>query len=126
VGVPFSRLLNIVKTTSTYDYVPILVFWVLSLITTGSGCEPKGTNKPQHEGPQAMMNIDEVIKKHADSLMTIPGVVGVYHGLDEKGSSCLKVMVIKINPEVERRIPKMLEGYAVVIEESGEIRPMKQ
>ena len=72
-----------------------------------------------------MMNIDDVIKKHADSLMAIPGVVGLYHGLDEKGSSCLKVMVIKVDAEVERRIPKMLEGYAVVIEETGEIRPMK-
>jgi hypothetical protein len=72
-----------------------------------------------------MKNIDEVIKMYADSLLTIPGVVGVYHGLNEDGSSCLKVMVKKKTPEVERRIPKELEGYAVVIDETGEIKPMK-
>ncbi len=72
-----------------------------------------------------MKSIDEVITLHADSLMAITGVVGVYHGLDEDGSSCLKVMVKNRTPEVERRIPRQLEGYNVVIEESGEIRPMK-
>lgn len=72
-----------------------------------------------------MMTIDDVIKKHAHSLMAIPGVVGLYHGLNEDGSSCLKVMVKKMTPEVQGRIPKTVEGYSVVIEETGEIRPME-
>lgn len=72
-----------------------------------------------------MKSIDEVITMNADSLMAISGVVGVYHGICEDGSSCVKVMVKIRTPEVERRIPRRLEGYHVVIEESGEIRPMK-
>jgi hypothetical protein len=72
-----------------------------------------------------MKTIDDVIKQFADSLMAIPGVVGVYHGLNEDGASCLKVMVKKKTGELEQRIPKRLEGFDVVIDETGEIKPMK-
>jgi hypothetical protein len=30
------------------------------------------------------------------------------------------------NPETERRIPHLLEGYPVVVEVTGEIRPLGQ
>ncbi len=71
-----------------------------------------------------MKSIDEVIRTHADSLMAIPGVVGIYHGQKEDGSACLKILVRAITPEIERRIPRTLEGYPVEIELTGEIRPM--
>jgi hypothetical protein len=71
-----------------------------------------------------MKTIDEVIKLYSDSLMTIPGVVGLYHGLDDSGRTCLKVMVKEKTPELEKRIPERIEGYPVVIEETGEIKPM--
>lgn len=71
-----------------------------------------------------MKTIDEVIKIYSDSLMTIPGVVGLYHGLDDSAHSCLKVMVVRKTPELERRIPEWIEGYRVVVEETGEIKPM--
>ncbi len=59
--------------------------------------------------------------------MTIPGVVGIYVGvLDDGKTPCLKVMVVKKTPELEKRIPRELEGYRVVIEETGEIKPMKK
>ncbi len=73
-----------------------------------------------------MKTIDEVIKTYSDSLMTIPGVVGLYHGEDDSGHTCLKVMVVRKTPELERRIPEWIEGYRVVVEETGEIRPMRR
>ncbi len=73
-----------------------------------------------------MKSIDEVIKIHSDSLMAIPGVVGLYHGLDDSGKTCLKVMVTKKTPELERRIPERLEGYPVVIDETGEVKPLRK
>ena len=72
-----------------------------------------------------MKDINEVIKVYADSLMATPGVVGLYHGLDEEGRSCLKVMVKEKTPEITKRIPEQIEGFPVVIEETGEIKPMK-
>lgn len=70
-------------------------------------------------------DINEVLRAHDKELMAIPGVVGVYVGALEDGKSpCLKVMVVKKTPELERRIPKSLDGYPVVVEETGVIRPM--
>lgn len=71
-----------------------------------------------------MKSIDDVIKQYSDSLMSIPGVVGLYHGLDDRDSTCLKVMVKQQTPELEQKIPKQIEGYPVIIEETGEIRPL--
>jgi hypothetical protein len=70
-------------------------------------------------------NINTVLRAHDKELMAIPGVVGVYVGLkaDQK-TPCLRVMAAKKTKELERAIPKSLEGYKVEIEETGVIRPM--
>ncbi len=53
--------------------------------------------------------------------MSVSGVVGTGQGLcDDK--PCIKIFVVKETPEMEQKIPRMLEGYPVVIEETGEIR----
>jgi hypothetical protein len=79
-----------------------------------------------HQGDDTMKqkSIEEVLKEHAGELMSIPGVVGVYIGELTDGRPCIKVMVVKETPELESKIPSMLEGYPVVIVESGEIRPL--
>ena len=69
-------------------------------------------------------DINAVLRAHEDELMAIPGVVGVYVGLMDDGKTlCLRVMVVKKTRDLERQVPKSLEGYAVVIEETGVIRP---
>ena len=42
----------------------------------------------------------------------------------QDGTLIIKVMVIKDTAELRQRIPDQLEGYAVHIEETGEIRPL--
>ena len=76
-------------------------------------------------GALPMRDINDVLRDHDDELMAIPGVVGVYVGLmaDEK-TLCLKVMAARKTPELERKAPKSLEGYPVIVEETGIIRPM--
>lgn len=70
-------------------------------------------------------DINDVLRAHDKELLAIPGVVGVYVGLLEDGkTSCLKVMLTQKSSETERAIPKTIEGYPVVIEVSGEIRPL--
>ena len=70
-------------------------------------------------------DINDVLRDHDDELLAIPGVAGVYVGLleDEK-TLCLKVMVERKTPELTAKIPQTLEGYRVVVEETGVIRPM--
>jgi hypothetical protein len=89
------------------------------------GCGPDQKPQTPREAARPMKSINEVIKTYSDSLMTIPGVVGLYQGLDDSGRTCLKVMVVEKKPELVQRIPEWIEGYPVVIEETGEIMPMK-
>jgi predicted nucleotidyltransferase len=70
-------------------------------------------------------DIDSVLRAHDKELLAIPGVVGVYIGvLDDGKTPCLKVMLAEKSSETERAIPKMIEGFPVVIEVTGQIRPL--
>jgi hypothetical protein len=70
-------------------------------------------------------DIDAVLRAHDGELLAINGVVGVYVGLLDDGKMpCLKVMVVAKTTELEKAIPKTLEGYPVIIEVTGEIRPL--
>jgi len=67
--------------------------------------------------------IDAVLKQHTDRLLSLPGVVGT--AISEcEGNPCIKVLVVRQTPELARWIPSALEGFPVVIEESGEIRAL--
>ncbi len=71
-------------------------------------------------------DINAVLSDHDDKLLAIPGVVGVYVGLMGDGRTpCLKVMVVLKSAELESRIPRALEGYPVLLEVTGQIRPLK-
>jgi hypothetical protein len=67
-------------------------------------------------------SINEVLAAHSDSLMALPGVVGTAIALCE-GERCIKVLVADSNAVAKGRIPAQLEGYRVVVEVTGAIRP---
>ncbi len=67
--------------------------------------------------------IEAVLKQHTDRLLSLPGVVGTAIGECE-GKPCIKVLVVKATPELVKSIPSALEGFPVIIEESGEIRAL--
>ena len=72
-------------------------------------------------------DINAVLGDHDKELMAIPGVVGVYVGLQEdQKTSCLRVMAVKRTKDLQRALPKSLEGYKVELEETGNIRPMQR
>jgi len=67
-------------------------------------------------------SIDEVLAAHTDSLMMLPGVVGTAVGLCD-GQRCIKVLLADSSAAAKARIPERLEGYRVVVEVTGVIRP---
>ncbi len=80
---------------------------------------------PPRQSPPPRKDINDVLKDHAQELMALPGVVGVYVGLlPDNKTLCLKVMVVRETDDLKKKIPKSLDGYPVVIEESGVIRPL--
>ncbi len=80
---------------------------------------------PPKQSPPPRKDINGVLKAHERELMALPGVVGIAVGLlPDNKTLCLKVLVVKETEELKNKIPKSLDGYPVVIEESGVIRPL--
>ena len=71
-----------------------------------------------------MRDINAVMEAHVGDLMAIDGVTAVAVGALGDGTPCIQVYVVSKTEDLLCRIPKTLGGYAVVIEESGVIRPM--
>lgn len=69
------------------------------------------------------LTIEQVQAKYQDRLMDIPGVVGVGIGAI-KDTLVIKVLVSKKTVKIEKKVPVRLEGYKVVIEETGIIRAL--
>ena len=66
-------------------------------------------------------SIEETITMHAEELMSMQGVVGVGQGLCDN-TPCIKVYITRSTPELNNKIPALLEGYKVSVEITGEIR----
>jgi hypothetical protein len=75
-----------------------------------------------HDTTVAPRDIDAVLAAHTDSLLAIPGVVGTAVGLCG-GERCIKVLVANSKTAAMQRIPTQLEGYRVVVDVTGPIRP---
>ena len=89
-----------------------VVFFVLTTMAQTTSSTPK-------------RDINAVLTAHDRELLAIPGVTGVYVGvLDDQKTPCLKVMLVRRTPEADRDVPKQLEGYPVIVELTGEIRPL--
>jgi hypothetical protein len=68
-------------------------------------------------------DIREVLRKHTDEIMEVPGVVGIAEGR-YRGKPCVRVFVVQRTPELLDRLPASLDGYPVRVEESGEFRAL--
>ena len=81
----------------------------------------------QNSAPGPNRDVNAVLAAHDKELLAIPDVVGVYVGRMEDGRTlCLKVMLARKNSESERKIPRTIEGYPVVIEITGRVRALRR
>jgi hypothetical protein len=96
-----------------------LIFVSISVIS----CKNKKVDYYQGGNTVASGTIEEVLKKHTGELMSVPGVVGTAQGICDN-KPCIKVYVVKKTPELNKKIPDIIEGYPVVIEETGKIRAL--
>lgn len=83
---------------------------------------PVMQENPVNETPvPAGKSMDEVQEEHQKRLLAIPGVVGMGQGLSD-GKPCFRVHVDKLTPELSARIPTTIDGYPVVVIQTGPIR----
>jgi hypothetical protein len=90
---------------------------VLALAGCGGSGDGRANGTPSLTAAQA-------IALHSDSLLAVPGVVGLYEGRSSAGETVIRIMLAKRSAETERRLPRRLEGYRVEVEVSGPIEPM--
>ena len=68
--------------------------------------------------------IQQIQETHTDQWMAIPGVEGTAIGLF-KGKPCIKVFASVKLGSLRAKIPSSIEGYPIVIEETGTFRPLE-
>ncbi len=86
------------------------------------GPEAEGARTGQQETAVTAQNIEEAQAQLTDSVMSLPGVVGI--GIGEcQGVPCIKVFVVQKTAELAGQIPQTYAGFAVEVEETGEFRP---
>jgi hypothetical protein len=103
---------------------PVLTL-IMLLVACSTSTQGQISQVKQQES-MTRKDINAVLKDHDKELLAIPGVVGVYVGLlPDDITPCLKVMVVEETEDVRERIPNSIDGYPVLIEESGVIRPLK-
>jgi len=90
-----------------------------------AGCAQKIVDKHQGEKKMTAKTIRDVLQEHTDEWMSIPGVVGTAIG-EYKGKPCIKVLVVKKTEDLTKKIPAKIEGFPVVIQETGEIRALEK
>ena len=86
---------------------------------TGNGTRTEGVAS---EG-SVERSIEEVQEAFTPEWMELPGVVGTGIGLCE-GQPCIKVFVAGPTRQLEERIPSEVEGYQVVLEQTGEFQAL--
>ena len=103
----------------------VATVWLLALVFVLTLSVVYPQNMAQESSPRPARDINAVLAAHDRELLAIPDVVGVYVGTTEAGRTpCLRVMLARKNPESEEKIPRMIEGYPVVTEITGNIRAL--
>lgn len=67
--------------------------------------------------------IELVLQECSEHLIALSGVVGVGQGLSP-GKPYIKVFVLRKTSALLEQIPREIEGYPVVVEETGELRKL--
>ena len=102
--------------------VPPLCYLMFAAVIVACSGSQRGASPEGSAVTVPTRSIDDVLAAHTDSLMALPGVVGTAIGLCE-GERCIKVLTADSSATAKARIPTRLEGYRVVIEVTGGLRP---
>ena len=103
----------------------IILLNIIAITTAGNvaGCiysGPSNFKKGQHMPDKS---IEQVLQDNTDQWMAIPGIEGTAIGLYE-GKPCIKIFSSSKPQQLKDKIPSTVEGYPVIIEETGAFRAL--
>jgi hypothetical protein len=103
------------------------------LAVFGEGCGNSSSNRPDEmsvsktkfprEASVPRKPIEAVIAQYTSDLLAIEGVEVVYAAEDAEKNPVITIGVAQKNDATVDALPQALEGYPVVIQETGEIAP---
>jgi hypothetical protein len=105
--------------------IAVLSAVVLSAAAILCGCRKDGITESERGYRMPAKSIEQVLKENTDAWMAIDGVEGTAIGL-YKGKPCIKILASVKAQELRGKIPSVVEGYPVIIEETGEFRALDQ
>jgi len=107
--------------------IAIVLLNIGVIITVGNlaGCSYSGPNGLEKGQSMPERTIEQVQEEHTDDWMAIPGVEGTAIGLFED-KPCIKIFSSRKAEELRAKIPSTIEGYPVIIEETGVFRALEQ
>ena len=105
----------------------IVLLNIIAITTAGilAGCSYIGPSDLEKGQYMPERTIEQVQEEHTDDWMAIPGVEGTAIGLFE-GKPCIRIFISSKPQEVRAKIPSTVEGYPVIIEETGAFRALDQ
>jgi len=105
--------------------VALLIAVVISAAAILCGCRKDGITKSEKGYPMPAKSIEQVLKDNTDAWMAIDGVEGTAIGL-YKGKPCIKIFTSVKAEKLRGRIPPAVEGYPVIIEQTGVFRALDE
>ena len=110
-----------------FKLISIILLNISVIAAAGSlaGCSYSGPSDLEKGRTMPERTIEQVQEEHTDAWMAIPGVEGTAIGLFE-GKSCIRIFTSSKSQEIRAKIPSTVEGYPVIIEETGAFRALGQ
>jgi len=109
---------------NAYRKVAILMV-TLFMVTGFVGCGHRAVNMKEGNNGMAVNSIEQVLRENTPKWMSIDGVVGTAIG-ELEGTPCIVILVSLRTPDITNNIPSKLDGYQIVIRETGEFRAREE
>jgi len=108
-----------------FKQIVIVLLNICIIIAAGNftGCCYTGPSDPEKGQIMPERTIEQVQEENTDAWMAIPGVEGTAIGLYE-GKPCIRIFTSSKPQQIREKIPSTVEGYRVIIEETGKFRAL--
>lgn len=106
-------------------FSPVLTIIAINAAGILAGCSYVRAGDLEEGKSMPCKTIEQVQAEYTDKWVAIPGVEGIAIGLFER-KPCIKIFTSKKAEELREMIPSIVEGYLVIIEESGTFRAFGQ
>ena len=105
--------------------IAIILLNIIAITVAGNvaGCSCTGPSGFEKGQSMPERTIEQVQEAHTDEWMAIPGVEGIAIGLFE-GKPCIMILTSSKPQQLKDKIPPTVEGYPVIIEETGAFRAL--